>query len=57
MKNPVKKFEIEITPVGIWLTELDAIGDTTDKAKCYSLNELENDILWFTKQIQIDFNF
>ncbi len=57
MTNPVKRFEIEITSVGIWLTELDSHGDPTDEAMYYTLDELENDILWFTKQIQIDFNF
>lgn len=58
MTNPHKRFEVEIAPIGVWFTPLDEFGQPFEHgAKYFNNQELENDINWLTKELQIYFNF
>ena len=58
MTNPVKKFEIEVSAIGVWFTELDQHGKTIPESSMYVFGEdLEWDVNELTKQLQIWFNF
>ncbi len=56
--NPHKKFEVEISPVGVWFTPLDEFGETYNHGAIHFTNkELEKDINWLTAKLQVHFNF
>ncbi len=58
MSNPVKKFEIEVSAIGVWFTELDQHGKTIPQNSLYIKGEdLDWDVNELTIQLQIRFNF
>ena len=58
MSNPVKKFEIEVSAIGVWFTEINQHGKTIPQSSLYiNAEELDWDVNELTKQLQIYFNF